>query len=330
MLTTTVDFLTNAKRILQIEAEAILNLIPKLSTDFNQICELILACSGKLIITGMGKSGHIAKKIAATMASTGTPAFFIHPAEASHGDLGMITSQDLVMIFSNSGETEEIITIIPILKKLEVKIISITSNITSTIASFSDFHIELQVAREACPLNLAPTTSTTCALALGDALAISLLHSKNFNQNDFAKYHPKGRLGKRLLLQISDIMHTGNKIPIASQDTDLLEAIAEMSKKCFGLLLIIEQKFFSKLNNKIIGVLSDGDLRRIIDKRLNIYQTKLSEIMNRNFKYIEPEALAVEALTIMKTYRIFSLPVVKDNSIIGIFNMHDLLKAGIL
>ena len=327
---TTIDFLTTAKQVLQIEAEAILNLIPKLGANFNQICELILQCTGKIILTGMGKSGHIAKKIAATMASTGTPAFFIHPAEASHGDLGMITNKDLVIIFSNSGETDEIITIIPILKRLGIKIISITSNKASTIACHSNLHLELQVKKEACPLNLVPTTSTTCALALGDALAISLLHSKNFNQHDFAKYHPKGRLGKRLLLQISDIMHTGDKIPIADENTSLLEAIVEMSKKCFGLLLISDQRSLNNANKKIIGVLSDGDLRRIIDQRLNIHKTKLVDIMNRKFKWIEPGSLAVEALSIMENYRIFALPVIKDNNIIGIFNMHDLLKAGIL
>lgn len=329
-MTTNTDFLSAAKQVLQLEAEAITNLIPTLNENFNKICNLILQCQGKVVVTGMGKSGHIAKKIAATMASTGTPAFFIHPADASHGDLGMVGKQDLVLVFSNSGETDELIAIMPALKRSLVKIIGITSNPNSKIAKFSDLSLILPEEQEACPLNLAPTTSTTCALAMGDAIAISVLSARKFDRLDFAQYHPSGRLGRRLLLKVADIMHSGDKIPIVDQTTELLDAIVEMSKKCFGLLLIIERKLSSKNLKKIIGVLSDGDLRRIIDKRLNIHETKLTDVMNKQFKFIHPDALVTEALGMMQNYKIFSLPVVQDDNIVGIFNMHDLLKAGIL
>lgn len=327
---TKTDFLSTAKQVLKLESEAIANLIPMLNQNFDQICELILQCQGKIIVTGMGKSGHIARKIAATLASTGTPAFFIHPADASHGDLGMISSKDLVLIFSNSGETDELITILPALKRSSIKIIGITSNANSKIAKCSDLHILLQPQQEACPLNLAPTTSTTCALAIGDALAISILHARKFDQHDFAKYHPGGRLGKRLLLKVADIMHSGDNIPIAEETTELLDAIVEMSKKCFGLLLVTNNQLNQQNLKKIIGVLSDGDLRRIIDRRLNINNIKLIDVMTKQFKSIHPEALVTEALAIMEKHKIFSLPVIVDEHIVGIFNMHDLLKAGIV
>ncbi len=329
-MTNDTNFLSTAKKVLKLESEAIANLIPILNKNFDDICKLILQCKGKVVVTGMGKSGHIARKIAATLASTGTPAFFIHPADASHGDIGMISQQDLVVIFSNSGETDELITILPALKRAFVKIISITSNINSKIAQCSDLHLMLPIEQEACPLNLAPTTSTTCALAIGDAIAISVLHARKFDQHDFAKYHPAGRLGKRLLLKVADIMHSGDKIPIADETSGLLDGIVEMSKKCFGLLLIVNSKLCNQTANKIIGVLSDGDLRRIIDKRLNIHDTKLVDVMNKKFKSIHPDSLVMEAVVIMENYKIFSLPVIKDDYIVGIFNMHDLLKTGIL
>lgn len=324
------DFLSTAKQVIKLESEALANLIPVLNHNFNNICELILHCKGKVIVTGMGKSGHIARKIAATFASTGTPAFFIHPAEASHGDLGMISCQDLVLIFSNSGETDELIAILPALKRSSVKIIAITSNVNSKIAQRADFHILLQPQQEACPLNLAPTTSTTCALAIGDAIAISILHARKFDKNDFAKYHPSGKLGKRLLLKVSDIMHSGDNIPIAEETTGLLDAIVEMSKKCFGLLLVTNNQLNNKNLKKIIGVLSDGDLRRIIDKRLNVNNIRLKDVINKQFKSIHPDALVTEALTMMESHKIFSLPVILDEHIVGIFNMHDLLKSGVI
>lgn len=322
----TFDFLSTAKNVLSLEAKSIENLVNSLDDNFNKICELILTCQGKLIVIGMGKSGHIARKVAATMASTGTPAFFIHPADASHGDLGMVGRQDIVLIFSNSGETPEIIAILPMLKRFSKKIIAITSNAASKIAKHVDFHILVKVAKEACPLNLVPTTSTTAALAIGDALAISLLKSRGFDHQDFACYHPGGTLGKRLLLKIADIMHVGKKIPIVKEDTKLLDAVFEMSSKCFGLLIVTDK------NNpkKVIGVLSDGDLRRMIDQRLDINTTSLSSIMTKNFKFIEPDSLAVDAIKIMETNKIFALPVIAFQEIVGIFNMHDLLQAGVL
>lgn len=320
------DFLSIAKKVLTLEASAISNIINSLDNNFNEICKIILACTGKVIVTGMGKSGHIARKIAATMASTGTPAFFIHPADASHGDLGMITKDDLVLIFSNSGETDELVNILPMLKRFATKTIAITSNVNSKIAKYVDFHILVNIEQEACPFNLAPTTSTTTALAVGDALAISLLQARGFNQKDFAKYHPSGRLGKRLLLKISDIMHIKDKIPIVQENISFLDAIVEMSKKCFGLLIVSA----ANDSKKIIGVLSDGDLRRIIDQRLDFNKIKLINVINKKFKYITPSSLAVEAINIMEQNKIFSLPVIDNNEIVGIFNMHDLLKAGIL
>jgi arabinose-5-phosphate isomerase len=320
------NFLTIAKNVLSLEAQAIENLINNLDNNFNIICEVILACKGKLVITGMGKSGHIARKIAATMASTGTPAFFIHPAEASHGDLGMIGKQDLVLIFSNSGETDELINILPMLKKLSNKIIAITNNSNSKIAKYSDFHILMNIQQEACPLNLAPTTSTTTALAIGDAIAISLLKARGFDHKDFARYHPSGRLGKRLLLKISDIMHTGKSIPVVSETTSLLDAIVEMSNKCFGLLIVVKSTDLKT----VIGVLSDGDLRRIIDKRLDVNATPLVNIITKNFKFISSDELAIEAINIMEKNKILALPVINNQKIVGIFNMHDLLKAGLL
>jgi arabinose-5-phosphate isomerase len=320
-----INFLATAKQVLTLEAQAIENLIPNLNSKFNDICQLILECTGKLVVTGMGKSGHIAKKIAATMASTGTPAFFIHPGEASHGDLGMISSKDIVLIFSNSGETDELITIIPALKTTGVKIIAITSNDNSRIAKNADLHLDLNITKEACPLNLAPTTSTTCALAIGDALAICLLNARGFDQHDFAKYHPAGRLGKRLLLTVGDIMHSGAQIPIVTANTPLLDGIVEMSKKCFGLLLVAEEKF-----NQIIGVFSDGDLRRTIDNKVNINTVDIKDVMNINFKFIGPNALLTDAINLMEHNKIFTLPVVENNNIVGIFNMHDILHAGIL
>ena len=321
-----IDFLTTAKRVLELESKAIEALIHTLDENFNKVCEIILACEGKVVVTGMGKSGHIARKIAATLASTGTPAFFIHPADASHGDLGMVSEQDLILIFSNSGETDELLTILPMLKRSSIKIIAITSNSNSKIAKHANFHILVNVKQEACPLNLAPTTSTTAALAIGDALAISLLQARGFDHKDFARYHPSGRLGKRLLLKVSDIMHTGDKIPTVNENTNFLDAIVEMSKKCFGLLTITDN------NNpkKIIGVLSDGDLRRIIDQRININTVKLTEVINTQFKHISPNALAIEAIKIMETHKIFSLLVINNQEIVGIFNMHDLLQAGLL
>lgn len=320
------DFLNIAKEVLSLEARAITNTIDSLNETFNNVCKVIMECKGKIIVTGMGKSGHIARKTAATMASTGTPAFFVHPAEASHGDLGMITKEDIVLIFSNSGTTDELLNILPMLKRLATKIIAVTSNADSKIAKHANFHILINVTQEACPFNLAPTTSTTTALAIGDALAISVLRARGFNQKDFAKYHPAGKLGKRLLLKISDIMHIDDKIPLVSINTNFLDAIVEMSKKCFGLLAVTE----TKDPKKIIGVLSDGDLRRIIDQRLDFNKIQLTDVINKQFKFITPNALAVEAINLMERNKIFSLPVIDNNQIVGIFNMHDLLQAGIL
>lgn len=326
METNTFNFLNIAKEVLSLEAQAITKTIDSLNDTFNSVCKVILDCKGKIIVTGMGKSGHIARKTAATMASTGTPAFFVHPAEASHGDLGMITKEDIVLIFSNSGATDELLNILPMLKRFATKIIAVTSNAHSKIAIHADFHILINVTQEACPFNLAPTTSTTTALAIGDALAISVLKARGFNQKDFAKYHPAGKLGKRLLLKISDIMHVGDKIPLVHINSNFLDAIVEMSKKCFGLLAVAENDH----HKNIIGVLSDGDLRRIIDQRLDFNTIKLTDVINKQFKFISSNALAIEAIKLMEKNKIFSLPVIDNNKIVGIFNMHDLLQAGIL
>ncbi|HET7176781.1 MAG TPA: KpsF/GutQ family sugar-phosphate isomerase, partial [Gammaproteobacteria bacterium] len=300
-------------------------LIPRLDGAFTEACRLMLACRGRVVVTGMGKSGHVANKIAATLASTGTPAFFVHPGEASHGDLGMITGEDLVLALSNSGETSELVTILPLIKRLGVKLIALTGKPDSTLAKTADVHIDVSVAREACPLNLAPTASTTAALAMGDALAVALLEARGFTEEDFARSHPGGSLGRRLLLRVEDIMHTGATIPQVALGTPLSQALMEMTKKGLGMTAIVDS------HGRVAGIFTDGDLRRTLDKRVDVHKARIDEVMTKDCTTVKAEALAGEALHLMESRKFNGLLVVdKDRTLVGALNMHDLLRAGIV
>lgn len=314
-----------ARAVINTEATAVTNLVSRIDEAFVRACDLILSCKGRIVILGMGKSGHIAGKIAATFASTGTPAFFVHAAEASHGDLGMITSADVVIVLSNSGETDEVRQILPLFKRLGVTVIGMTGNPESTLASHSDVHINVGVQAEACPLGLAPTSSTTAALVMGDALAVSLLESRGFTTEDFARSHPGGKLGKRLLLHIQDIMHSGDKMPVVSADSSLSEAILEMTRKRLGMVAITDTQM------KVQGVFTDGDLRRALTHTIDPHKTTVGEVMTRDGKTIEAGALAVEAVKIMQEFKIQGLLVVDDKSRLkGVLNFNDLLQAGVI
>lgn len=314
-----------ARAVINTEATAVTNLVSRIDEAFVRACDLILSCKGRIVILGMGKSGHIAGKIAATFASTGTPAFFVHAAEASHGDLGMITSADVVIVLSNSGETDEVRQILPLFKRLGVTVIGMTGNPESTLASHSDVHIDVGVQAEACPLGLAPTSSTTAALVMGDALAVSLLESRGFTTEDFARSHPGGKLGKRLLLHIQDIMHSGDKMPVVSADSSLSEAILEMTRKRLGMVAITDTQM------KVQGVFTDGDLRRALTHTIDPHKTTVGEVMTRDGKTIEAGALAVEAVKIMQEFKIQGLLVVDDKSRLkGVLNFNDLLQAGVI
>ena len=310
------------KRVLQEEKKALENLIEALDENFEKAVQLILDTKGKVIVTGMGKSGHIGNKIAATLASTGTPAFFLHPAEAIHGDLGMISREDIILAISNSGETPELLAIIPTIKRWGNKIISITNNPKSSLAKESDIHLFLNVEKEACPLNLAPTSSSTATLALGDALAVALLEMRGFTAEDFAQFHPGGSLGKKLM-KVKEIMHTGNKLPVVSPDTPLQETVITMSEKGFGAALVAE-------DNKLIGIITDGDLRRFIKAGGSIDKSYAKDTMTVSPKTISEDRLVVEALELMERYNITVLPVTKDGRIIGLIHMHDILKSGVI
>lgn len=313
-----------AKRVLKIEAEAISALIDRLDEKFEDACKLILATSGRVVVTGMGKSGLIGSKIAATLASTGTPAFFMHAGEAAHGDLGMITRQDIVLAISNSGKTEELLTVLPLLKHLRIALISMTGDPTSPLAQSSTIHFNIKVSQEACPLNLTPTASTTAALAMGDALAVALLKARNFTSEDYAFSHPAGMLGKRLLLKVSDVMRHGDAIPVVSTGTKIREALVEISSKNLGVTSIIDE------HNRLIGIFTDGDLRRVLDNSVDIHQTTIDQVMTKNYKTITPSILAFEALELMYHHKITSLPVLDaDQKLIGITHIHDLLNAGL-
>ncbi|HEV2111675.1 MAG TPA: KpsF/GutQ family sugar-phosphate isomerase [Gammaproteobacteria bacterium] len=314
-----------AREVLETEASAVTALIPRLDGAFTAACRLMLACRGRVVVTGMGKSGHVANKIAATLASTGTPAFFVHPGEASHGDLGMITGEDLVLALSNSGETSELVTILPLIKRLGVKLIAFTGKPDSTLAKTADVHLDVSVAREACPLNLAPTASTTAALAMGDALAVALLEARGFTEEDFARSHPGGSLGRRLLLRVEDIMHKGDAIPRVPEGTALGQALMEMTRKGLGMTAIVDAK------GRVAGIFTDGDLRRTLDKRVDVHQARIDEVMTRNCTTVAPDALAGEALHLMESHKFNGLLVVdKDRTLVGALNMHDLLRAGIV
>lgn len=314
-----------ARQVLLTEADAIVQLTSRIDDCFAQACRLMLACQGRIVVIGIGKPGHIGSKIAATLASTGTPAFFVHPAEASHGDLGMITARDVVLALSNSGETDEILTLLPLIKRLGVPLIALTGNLDSTLARAADVSIDVSVAQEACPLGLAPTSSTTATLAMGDALAVALLEARGFTAEDFARSHPGGRLGRRLLLLIDDVMHVGKQMPHSAPDDLLKEALLEMSRKGLGMTVVVDSA------QRVLGVFTDGDLRRALDRQVDVHSARVAEVMTRDCKTIEPGVLAAEALRVMQQYKINALPVVNSaGSLVGVLNMHDLLRAGVL
>ncbi|HKM27577.1 MAG TPA: KpsF/GutQ family sugar-phosphate isomerase [Thiopseudomonas sp.] len=315
----------SAKRTISLEQEAISSLLTRIDDSFVKACELILKGKGRVVVVGMGKSGHIGHKIAATLASTGTPAFFVHPAEASHGDMGMITADDIVLALSNSGTTNEIVTLLPLIKRLGLTLISMTGNPDSTLAHAADVNLDTQVEQEACPLNLAPTSSTTVTLVLGDALAIALLEARGFTPEDFAFSHPGGALGRRLLLKVEHVMHSGNELPAVSRDASLREALLEMTQKGLGMTLILAA------DQTLAGIFTDGDLRRALDKGIDVRDASIAELMTHGGKTARPEMLAAEALKIMEDHKISSLPVInQQNQAIGALNMHDLLRAGVM
>ncbi len=311
--------------VLETEAEAVRALTRCVNGDFVRACEHMLRCEGRIVVTGMGKSGHIGNKIAATLASTGTPAFFVHPGEASHGDLGMITPGDVVLALSNSGETSELVTILPLIKRLGVPLIAMTGNPASTLAREADVNIDVTVEREACPLGLAPTASTTATLAMGDALAVALLEARGFTEQDFARSHPGGTLGRRLLLHVNDIMHQGNEIPTVSHSATLGEALVEMTAKGLGMTAVVNDE------NRVLGVFTDGDLRRTLDRGCHLQATPVTEVMTPGGVTTSPERLAAEALKLMEEKKINALLVVDEKErLVGALNMHDLLRAGVV
>lgn len=313
------------RRALGIEARAVAALADRLGPDFVRACGLFLACRGRIVVTGMGKSGHVAGKIAATLASTGSPSFFLHPGEASHGDLGMLTRQDVVLALSNSGETDEVLTILPLIKRMDVPLVAMTGNARSTLAREADVHLDVGVAEEACPLNLAPTASTTAALAMGDAIAVALLEQRGFTPEDFARSHPGGRLGRRLLLRVEDLMRRGADLPQVGESTTLSAGLLEMSRKGLGLTAVADD------DGKVLGIFTDGDLRRTLDRQLDIHRTTMGEVMTRNCKVIGPQELAAEAVRLMEQHRITGLLVVNaDGRLVGALNVHDLLRAGVM
>ncbi|NRF32874.1 KpsF/GutQ family sugar-phosphate isomerase [Vibrio coralliilyticus] len=319
------DFRSAALDVLKTEIEALEQLDQYINDDFVQACELILANKeGKVAVMGMGKSGHIGNKIAASLASTGTSAFFVHPGEAAHGDLGMIEPGDIVLAISNSGESSEILGLFPVLKRLNIKIISLTGKPESNMAKLSDYHLQITVPKEACPLGLAPTASTTATLAMGDALAVALLQARGFTAEDFALSHPGGALGRKLLLKLSDIMHTGEQLPLVTPDTVVREALLEISQKGLGMTAVVDD------HQHLVGIFTDGDLRRILDKRIDIHSALIGEVMTTNPTTASPNILAAEGLNLMQQKSINGLILCLDGKVVGALNMHDLLKAGVM
>jgi len=314
-----------ARRVLEIERDALNALLPRIDTGFARACVLLMECRGRVVVTGMGKSGHIGGKIAATLASTGTPSFFVHPGEASHGDLGMITRDDAVIAISNSGETSEVLTILPLIKRMGVPLVSMTGKPASTLAKAADVHLDVSVAQEACPLNLAPTASTTATLAMGDALAVALLEARGFTPEDFALSHPGGALGRRLLLKVADIMNTGERIPQVKADVTLSAALLEMTHKGLGMTAIVDD------DGHALGIFTDGDLRRVLDANLDVRRARITEVMTRGGKHIGPNQLAAEAVHLMEKHRITVLMVLDaEGRVAGVLHMHDLLRAGVV
>jgi arabinose-5-phosphate isomerase len=313
------------RAVIETEARAVSALLDRIDDRFIEACQRMLACKGRVVVLGVGKSGHIGRKIAATMASTGTPAFFVHATEASHGDLGMITHEDVVLVLSNSGETDEVKRLLPLLKRLGVDIVSMTGNPDSYLAKYADINLDTRVDVEACPLGLAPTSSTTAALAMGDALAVSLLESRGFTEEDFARSHPAGQLGRRLVIRISDLMHTGEAMPRVSEAATISEAIVEMTEKRLGMTAVVDK------GGMVSGVYTDGDLRRTLEKGLDPHVTPISEVMTRNGVSIRPDALAVDAVQLMQDRKIQGLLVVDGTGELqGVLNFHDLLQAGVV
>ena len=314
-----------ARAVIETEAEAVSGLLERIDDKFLTACRIMLECSGRIVVLGVGKSGHVGSKIAATLASTGTPAFFVHPAEASHGDLGMIKPEDVVLALSNSGESQEVSAILPGLKRLGVKIVAMTGNPGSTLARHADAHVDVSVQKEACPLGLAPTSSTTAALVMGDALAVSLLDSRGFTREDFARSHPGGQLGRRLLLSIQDVMHRGEDVPSVSEKASISEAIVEMTAKRLGMTAIVNAE------GKVTGVYTDGDLRRTLDLGLDPHSTPITKVMTVGGKSISPQALAAEAALLMEKHSIQGLLVIDEaGALVGALNFQDLLRAGVV
>jgi arabinose-5-phosphate isomerase len=321
----TQDFISSGLRTIEMEAEAVSQLAHCIDSNFELACKTILACRGRVVVTGMGKSGHIGNKIAATLASTGTPAFFVHPGEASHGDLGMITKDDVVIAISNSGSTAEVVTILPLIKRLGIPLISMTGDPDSVLSQAACANLNVSVSTEACPLNLAPTTSTTVTLVMGDALSIALLESRGFTAEDFAFSHPGGALGRKLLLRVGDIMHKDGEVPKVGADQLLQDALLVMTEKGFGMTTVVDSQ------NKLLGVFTDGDLRRVIDQKIDISSASMADVMSANPKTISSDILAAEALNIMESASITALIVEDDQQHpLGVLHMHDILRAGVV
>jgi arabinose-5-phosphate isomerase len=314
----------HGKRVLQIEAKAIASLVDRLDQRFTAAVELLYACTGKVVVSGMGKSGLIGQKIASTLASTGTPAFFIHPAEGIHGDLGMVTRGDVLIAISNSGETEEVLKLLPFMKRLSIPVMALTGKPQSTLAKHSEVVLDVSVGEEACPLGLAPTASTTATLAMGDALAVALLEKRGFKEEDFAQFHPGGSLGRRLLLRVRDLMHQGEAIPHVPHHASLRDAIVEMTRKKLGMTTVVDAK------GRLQGVITDGDLRRFLEKGSDVTKTKAGELATSRPKVIAPHELAARALQTMEQFSITSLVVEEQGEIVGVIHLHDLLKSGVV
>jgi arabinose-5-phosphate isomerase len=319
------QLIDRGKRVLRTEAEAVAALEHRLGEDFAAACRLLLACTGRIVVTGMGKSGHVGNKIAATLASTGSPAFFLHPGEAAHGDIGMITTKDVVLALSNSGETDELVAILPVIKRLDVPLIALTGGQDSTLARYASVTLDVSVSQEACPLNLAPTASTTAMLAMGDALAVTMLEARGFTPDDFARSHPGGTLGRRLLLHVEDVMRKGDALPAVRPDTLLSEGLLEMSRKGLGMTTVVDDR------RRVLGVFTDGDLRRTLDAHVDVHRTPIKDVMTVNPKVAHARMLAAEAVHLMDAHRITALPVVDpDGLLVGALNVHDLLRAGVM
>ena len=319
------DYIASARRTISMERDAVDSLLQRLAEPFSTACATLLACRGRVVVTGMGKSGHVGRKLAATLASTGTPAFFVHPGEASHGDMGMIAAEDVVIALSNSGNTAEVVTLLPLIKRLGAPLISLTGNAESTLAQAAVANLDTGVEQEACPLNLAPTSSTTTALVMGDALAIALLEARGFSAEDFAFSHPGGSLGRRLLLLVDDIMHGGDSMPLVGPQVPLRDALLEMTRKGLGLTGIADEQ------GALVGIFTDGDLRRTLDQNIDFQSVRIGDLMTRGCKTARAGMLAAEALKIMEDARINGLFVVdSDGRPVGALNMHDLLRAGVV